>query len=95
MNRLFLPLTGVALFLAVCFFGYYQHSRAEEALERASRAEAKVAAHERAAEALNQHLQRVAKERDDWAKVARELEELQGVEDELNPYLRELLDRLR
>lgn len=93
-----------ALALSVVFlagFAHYQAraaNRAEflrvAAEQRASAAEQRSQALEVANTALQAHLDRARVDRDNWQKVAADLETKEGKDETLNPYLRALLDSL-
>lgn len=90
-----------ALMAALCW-GLWQRSIATDNLSRALAAEALAAnlkeavkAHERASDALSDHLQRVEDQGAAWKDAAEALEKEVGVADDLSPYLRGVLDRVR
>lgn len=76
-------------------WGYYQSSRADKAERRAVLAEELAVRHQQAQAELDAHLRRVEEERENWKLIAEELEKEEGSEEELSPYLRGVLERVR
>lgn len=85
----------LAMLLAAGGWGWWQHRRAVDALARATAAEARVVGLQEAAAALDRHLRTVAAERDRWAAIAAEVDQLEGADEPLNAYGRAVLDRVR
>lgn len=94
MTRALLP-AALLLALALGGWGWWQHQRAQAATTRATAAEALVAGYAEASRLLDRHLQAVAAERDRWAAVAAELDQMEGADEPLNAYERAVLDRVR
>lgn len=76
-------------------WGYWQKSRADDAIERAAVAEAAVAHHQHANNVLNDYLEKVEQENEVWRTKIEELEQEDGFEDILSPYLRGVLNSVR
>lgn len=93
--KAYLALASLLIMLGVGSWGWWQKSRADEAEARADRAEAMVAAHERAAASLNDHLTKVEQDRQKWQQIAESLENEEGIDDDASPYLRGVLERVR
>lgn len=97
-----LLIIALVALIAALGWGVWQYKAASDNMQRAKVAEAQaaslketVAAQERAAASLTDHLQRVEAQREQWRARAEELENAEGINDDLSPYLRGVLERVR
>lgn len=97
-----LLIIALVALIAALGWGGWQYKAASDNMQRAKVSEAQAAklkeaveAHERAAATLTDHLRRVEGQRAAWKEAAEELEKELGIEDDLSPYLRGVLDRVR
>lgn len=102
MTRLSAALGVVLAIMLAIGWGFMERSWRQDALRdlKAARLEVDVLQLARAqataaAAELDKHLRRVAADRDRWAELARETNNLEGANEPLSPYLRGVLDRLR
>ena len=87
-DRIIIALTLIGALTAALWWGREQYQRAEAA-------EAQVAGYQEAARVLSAHVRAAEAERQRWRAVAEELSTVEGRDEELNPYERAVLDRVR
>jgi hypothetical protein len=88
MIRVYAALGLLAALLATGWWGKAQH-------DRALAAEARADGYAEAARAVNRYVQTVQADRDHWAAVAAETDQIEGRDETVNPYLGAVLDRVR
>ncbi len=88
IDRIIIAGALIAALVAALWWGGEQHERAEAA-------EAQVVAYQEAARVLSAHMRAAEAEREKWRSVAEELSTLEGRNEDLNPYERAVLDRVR
>lgn len=91
----YLTIGALLLALSAGAYGRWQAGRADGALAALGEAQARVAGLEEAGRAVNRYLLAVQADRDRWAAVAAETDQLEGRDETVNPYLGAVLDRVR